>query len=319
MAAPAWRAWRARRLHRRSRARPPARRRRCTLAIAHAQRLSPRLQPARLRPDPRQGATGRPRAASPGRLRLAHAPPRLPAGADHGRPLRRAGQAGARPMTEEALPDPATFSSGAHGTVAGKRGAARRLADRGLNAWLRVSGTHRRMCRLTQSTPRRDVLVAAVYGPESRWIGPALDELRASRHHVRIAAGTTEELPGGKFENINTLLANEESADWTLVVDDDVCLPRDFLDCFVALAEAFEFQLVQPAQTLASHAAWPSARRVPFSVARRTNFVEIGPVTGFARAVAAELLPFPQLRMGWGLDLHWGAVAEDRGRKLGVI
>jgi hypothetical protein len=222
-------------------------------------------------------------------------------------------------MMEAALPDPATFSSGAHGTVAGKRGAARRLADRGLDAWLRVGGTHRGMCRLTQSTPPRDVLVAAVYGPESRWIGPALDELRASRHHVRIAAGTTEELPGGKFENINTLLANEESADWTLVVDDDVCLPRDFLDCFVALAEAFEFQLVQPAQTLASHAAWASARRVPFSVARRTNFVEIGPVTGFARAVAAELLPFPQLRMGWGLDLHWGAVAEQRGWKLGVI
>jgi hypothetical protein len=217
------------------------------------------------------------------------------------------------------LPDPATFTSGVHGTVAGKRGALRRLADQGLDAWLTLSGTRRRMLRLAAQTPRRDVLVAAVYGPESRWIGPTLDELRSSHHAVRLAVGSTEELPGGKFENLSILLTDQEPADWTIVVDDDVCLPRHFLDCFVALAEAFEFELAQPAQTLASHAAWPSARRVPFSVARHTNFVEIGPVTAFSRRAAAELLPFPQLRMGWGLDLHWGALAEQHNWKLGVI
>lgn len=217
------------------------------------------------------------------------------------------------------LPDPSTFSSGQHGTVAGKGGMLRRLTDRGLDAWLHVSGTHRRICRLAARGPRRDVLVIAIYGPDSRWIGPALDELRASRHAVRVAAASTEELPGGKFENVNTLLTGQESADWTFVVDDDVALPRHFVDCFVALAEAFEFELAQPAQTLASHAAWPTARRVPFSVARRTNFVEIGPVTGFSRTAAAQLLPFPQLKMGWGLDLHWSALAEERGWKVGVI
>jgi hypothetical protein len=222
-------------------------------------------------------------------------------------------------MTGDALPDPATFSSGVHGTVAGKRGSLRRLGDRGLDAWLHLSGTHRRICRLASGMPQRDVVVATVYGPDSRWIGPTLDELRASRHRVRIAAGTTDELTGGKFENVNTLVAGEEPADWTLVVDDDVCLPRHFLDCFVALAETFQFELAQPAQTLASHAAWSSARRVPFMVARRTNFVEIGPVTGFGRRAAAELIPFPKLQMGWGLDLHWGAIAEQRGWKLGVL
>ena len=221
--------------------------------------------------------------------------------------------------TPGALPDPATFTSGRHGTVAGKRGAARRVSDRGLDTWLHLSGTYRRICRLAADVPHRDVLVATAYNPDSRWIGPTLDELRSSRHSVRIAAATTTELGGGKFENINTLIADEEPADWTLVVDDDVCLPRHFVDCFVALAEAFEFQLAQPAQTLASHAAWQTARRVPFSVARCTNFVEIGPVTGFARAAASELLPFPALKMGWGLDLHWGAIAEQRGWRLGVL
>jgi hypothetical protein len=222
-------------------------------------------------------------------------------------------------MTSPSLPDPATFSSGQHGTVAGKRGALRRFTDKGLDLWLTTSGTRRRIARLAEQGPERDVLVAAVYGPESRCIGRALDELRCSRHRVHVVSGSTEELRGGKFENLTSLLGSEEPADWTLVVDDDVVLPRNFLDGFVALAEALDFQLAQPAQTLASHAAWASARRVPFSVARRTNFVEIGPVTAFSRTAAAELLPFPTLKMGWGLDLHWGAVAEERGWKVGVI
>ena len=221
-------------------------------------------------------------------------------------------------MSDPALPDPATFSSGEHGTVAGKRGVLRRVTDRWLDVWLIVSGTRRHIARLADRSPQRDVLVAAIYGPNSRCIGPALDELRSSRHRVRVVSGSTDELTGGKFENITALLA-DEAADWTIVVDDDVVLPRKFLDGFIALAEAFDFQLVQPAQTLASHAAWASARRVPFSVARRTNFVEIGPLTAFSRTAAAALLPFPKVKMGWGLDLHWAAIAEERGWKLGVI
>src|SRR4051812_3913728 len=103
----------------------------------------------------------------------------MPAGAHHGRALRRAAQAGARPMTDTALPDPATFSSGVHGTVGGKRGTLRRLGDKGLDGWLVLSGTRHRMLELAAHTPRRDVLVATLYSPGSRWIGPALDEIRA--------------------------------------------------------------------------------------------------------------------------------------------
>jgi hypothetical protein len=231
-----------------------------------------------------------------------------------------AGASGAGQSTSGAgVPDPSTFTSGVHGTVAGKRGVLRRISDRGLDAWLIASGTRHRIRRLAERTPRRSVLVATLYSPESNCIGPALDELRASRHNVRIAAGSLDDLHGGKFENLALLLADQEPTDWTFVVDDDVCLPRHFLDGFIALAEAFEFQLAQPAQTLASHAAWASARRVPKSVARQTNFVEIGPVTAFSRTAAHALLPPPPLQMGWGLDLHWGAVAEREAWKLGII
>src|SRR3954471_9560969 len=132
-------------------------------------------------------------------MRLAHVASRVPAGIDHGRAFRGPAEAGAGAMTGAggsgeggasgargggALPDPATFSSGVHGTVAGKRGSLRRLTDRGLDAWLRLSGTRHRIARLAAKSPRREVLVAAIYGPDSRWIGPTLDELRTSRHIV---------------------------------------------------------------------------------------------------------------------------------------
>ena len=92
-----------------------------------------------------------------------------------------------------------------------------------------------------------------------------------------------------------------------------------FLDRFVAVLEAFGLDLAQPAQTLRSHSAWKVTRRRPASLVRETRFVEIGPVTAFSRRAAAELLPFPELRYGWGLDLHWAAVAGRRGWRLGVV
>jgi hypothetical protein len=141
----------------------------------------------------------------------------------------------------------------------------------------------------------------------------------ASEHHrVEQAFGSIDELGGGgKFENLNALIGDRR-ADWLLVVDDDVILPERFLDRMVALCEVFGLSLAQPAQSLASHAAWHVVRRRPLSVLRETRFVEIGPVTAFCREAASELLPFPPLRYGWGLDLAWSAIASERGWRLGI-
>src|SRR4051812_1461946 len=101
---------------------------------------------------------------------MAHGAPRLPPGVDHGRAFGGPAGASAGPMSATALPDPSTFTSGGHGTVAGKRGALRRLADRGLDAWLIASGTRHRIGRLAHRMPRRSVLVATLYDPESNSI-----------------------------------------------------------------------------------------------------------------------------------------------------
>jgi hypothetical protein len=42
-------------------------------------------------------------------------------------------------------------------------------------------------------------------------------------------------------------------------------------------------------------------------------------VTAFSRRAQDELLPFPALRYGWGLDLHWAALARERGWRLGIV
>ena len=103
------------------------------------------------------------------------------------------------------------------------------------------------------------------------------------------------------------------------MVDDDVVLPRGFLDTFLHVAERPGLRVAQPAHAFASHAAWPVTRRRPGLVARRTRFVEIGPVTALHRDAFAVLLPFPDLAMGWGLDAHWSAVAAAAGLPLGVV
>jgi hypothetical protein len=54
-------------------------------------------------------------------------------------------------------------------------------------------------------------------------------------------------------------------------------------------------------------------------VARETRFVEIGPVCALRADTFGEMLPFPPLRFGWGLDAYWSALAAERGWRMGVI
>jgi hypothetical protein len=98
-----------------------------------------------------------------------------------------------------------------------------------------------------------------------------------------------------------------------------VVLPERFLDRLVGACEALDLALAQPAQTRASHAAWAVTLRHPATLARETRFVEIGPVTAIRHDARAELVPFPDLRFGWGLDLHWAALAREHGWRLGVL
>jgi hypothetical protein len=229
------------------------------------------------------------------------------------------------------LPDRERIITGTSGSPGGRLARlARRAADRVLDAGLARSAG--RLDEIAAAPPARSVAVMSVYRRRPGTpLAAAVAELRGTRHAVRFALGSMEEalpelttetvavgLAAGKLENLNAMLEHAAGADWVLVADDDVALPERFLDRFVGIAEHLELALAQPAQSLASFAAWPQTRRRRGSLARRTRFVEIGPVTLFRRDAFEELTPFPPLRFGWGLDLHWAALAEERGWRLGV-
>ena len=211
------------------------------------------------------------------------------------------------------------YLSGRSGTL-GRRGLlAGRLRD--ARADLAAGRRRRRLARDARSEPRRRVLVLSVVRPEhARAAAEIGHELGASHHDalLRIVAPADG---AGKWANLNAALTAHppRGYQWLLIVDDDVELPRDFLDVFISLAERHGFRLAQPAHAFASHAAWEVTRRRPGLTARRTRFVEIGPVTAIRADAFDLLLPFPDLQMGWGLDAHWAALAEERRWKVGVI
>ncbi|MGO9249584.1 MAG: glycosyltransferase [Solirubrobacteraceae bacterium] len=217
------------------------------------------------------------------------------------------------------------FLSGHSGTVGGSDGLLRNLRDETIDAWEIATGRRLRLDLAARHEPplRRVLAIGVVRTEHTTRAARIRAELLRSRHEVDLRTCPPGEL--GRFENLNRLLAAGadgspiEGRDWVLVIDDDIELPRGFLDRLLFLCERFDLQLAQPAHRLSSHAAWPVTRRHPGSVVRETAFVEIGPVTAFASATFAALLPFPELRMGWGLDAHWAALAREHGWRCGVI
>jgi hypothetical protein len=206
--------------------------------------------------------------------------------------------------------------------------------DLALSARQAAMGMGRELDAAAADGPRRRVLAMVLYGTEGAGAtAAAADELRRSRHEVTIVLGALGSpdpslapetirggMDGGKFANLNRL-AEESSplaSDWILLLDDDIALSRRFLDRLVAAAEAFDLELAQPALSRASHGAWEVNRRRP-DLVRLTRFAEIGPALLLSRNAWQELTPFPEAGMGWGLCLHWGAVAKRLGWKVGIV
>lgn len=213
------------------------------------------------------------------------------------------------------------FVSGESGTVLGARAKSLALL-KDVRDSVVLEGLIKavRLNRKSRSVKPLKVLVAGVERPDPPTeLLQALYTLKHSRHSVDIHLTGIEQ--GGKFENINYLLSHLqlEQYDWLVLLDDDVYLPKRFLDKALFLLEHFDISLASPAQMHRSHAAWQVTRRVTGSLLRETNFAEIGPVTLFHRRTFEKLLPFPQLKMGWGLDAHWAAIAKQEKWRQAVI
>lgn len=143
----------------------------------------------------------------------------------------------------------------------------------------------------------------------------ALDETVPS-----LSAWTVGSGPGTKFALVNSLLASAPVAPdaYVVVADDDVRLVSWRL--FLRLVRRGAFDLAQPAHTRhLSHLSHAVTLRARWSVARVTEFVEIGPVFAVSPRWRDAVLPFPDdVGMGWGLEADWYAL-HRRGARLGIV
>ena len=87
----------------------------------------------------------------------------------------------------------------------------------------------------------------------------------------------------------------------------------------IALAEASGLSLLQPAHRFRSHASYALTQRRPASLVRETRFVEIGPLTLIKADVFDKLIPFPDSRWCYGIDLVWSEVLRRGGHRLGIV
>src|SRR5689334_9214363 len=140
------------------------------------------------------------------------------------------------------------FTSGVSGTL-GRRTSLLGIARDALTdslTWPRRIALER---AALGATPQRVLAVSVARVERAGTAVTAAYELERTQVHtvdVRLAAPHTG---AGKWQNINALLAGNPLAgyDWLIVFDDDVVLPRHFLDPFLFLCQRFDLALAQPA------------------------------------------------------------------------
>lgn len=124
---------------------------------------------------------------------------------------------------------------------------------------------------------------------------------------------------GARLALLNEAVRRTRAPDGRLVVsDDDLVFVRGDVVELVALCARAGFDLAQPARADSGvdHEI-TAARRL--SLARRTSFVEIGPLFVVGRRWRDRIVPFPEERgMGWGLELEWFDLHEQ-GCILGIV
>jgi hypothetical protein len=183
----------------------------------------------------------------------------------------------------------------------------------------------------------RVLVIGAYFADRENRVGHLSDELNRSRHwrveqrwvalgdaippeHTDITVAVTRGEPKFSLVNGQLRVADAERYAYIVVADDDIEVPRGFLDDYLALVERHDLALAQPARTHDSYTDHHFVAQLGGISARQTRFVEIGPLFSM-RADALKLLtPFDEESpMGWGYDLVWPVAMEKASLKMGIV
>jgi len=154
---------------------------------------------------------------------------------------------------------------------------------------------------------------------EQKWIG--LGSNRMPKTVEKVTALQMETLTP-KFLLLNRLLGDIDLSCFRFVIvcDDDICLPREFVDNYLDLVIRYRFSLAQPSRTHDSYIDWPFVEQLDGITARWTRYVEIGPVFSVSQEAFPMLFPFDEASpMGWGYDFVWPRLMEKHGLRMGIV
>jgi hypothetical protein len=148
----------------------------------------------------------------------------------------------------------------------------------------------------------------------------ALDEAHDQLADVTVGVGH-----GAKLQLLNQVVSRAGiGKGWVVVSDDDVSFTRGDVVELVALCGRADLDLAQPARSddnsrYEFNVAHPITLARRLSRARRTTFVEVGPVFVVGPRWWDRLIPLPEERgMGWAVSLDWYGLHE-RGCRLGIV
>lgn len=182
----------------------------------------------------------------------------------------------------------------------------------------RLKGIERR----GKASQPQNVLIVAVEVPGREGdLARVRNSLSKSRHNIEFR--TVPMRDKGKLQNTNDALRGASRKlvdyDWIIMTDDDIAFPKGFMDRYIAVASESGFDISQPAHCTGSHLTFKVTKRRLFSLSRRTQYVEIGPIVFFRPKTYAEVFPFPDSRWAWGVALLWSEFAVRNEWRLGIV
>lgn len=113
---------------------------------------------------------------------------------------------------------------------------------------------------------------------------------------------------------LNELLTDQDLTryEYVIVSDDDIKLPDQFLDRYLAVQTLLAFAIAQPARTHNSFVDHCIVLQQAGAVARQTMFVESGPLVSFHRSAFGLTLPYDEeSSMGWGVENVWAYRVQE--------
>ena len=152
-----------------------------------------------------------------------------------------------------------------------------------------------------------------------KWVAIGLEEQPAEVGRVT-ALTLNEGAP--KFVLLNKLMTGEEleQFDYVIICDDDISFSETFLRSYLDLIIKYDLALAQPARTHNSYIDHYIVEQLDGLEARRTRFVEIGPLFSVRKDIYPVIFPFDEsAHMGWGYDFVWPCIIEKMGLRMGIV